>query len=386
MRHSFNGVQDFPQSGFVGRRVSGDSKALVTGAALRTAFGTPQVITIASGSPANSTAYVLRAQDSTNGIDETITTAATDGSASAAELEALIEAAWNANDRLRGAGVATDASGDVVISMNNYLLDLTVTEVGTSVLTITETTAPSAVSAIPFGRWIQLAAPGSGVMRSPTCSTLADVTRAAVTLAITHGGGGAYTVEIAATSPHPGLPGIFEQVAFSAGGSAAATDDAAEAALLAVFPAASGWVITNPSTGSVVLTAPIGWRLQSADPTASAGALTSTDTAAGSLPSIAFVYDPRNEASNQIGVSVTGIAAGRQIPYVIAAPGTVWGVEASGATPTFGGIVYVEFAAGAQNGRPYTVQSATGSRLPLVGLRWYGVDPVDTNVYHILFA
>jgi hypothetical protein len=364
----------------VGRLKSGDPKVIVTGSARPTSAGTAQVITIASGSPANSTAYKLRVVDTAGQLDRTITTAATDGSATADELEALIVTAWNTDFFCSGLGNAIVSGGDVVITMRNYRVDVTITEVDTSVLTITETTAPSAASSVPWGRWVQLLAP-SGGLGGERFQAISAPTKAASALTITHSGGADYTLQIEASPLVPGLLPVSKLVSFSAGASAALTDDAAEAALAAAFPG-TGFVVTNPSAGSVILTAPLGYSLASHSPTASAGDLTVADTAAGALPPLGWVLDTEDVAPLGLGEDVTGEVGGQAITFVRSAPGAVFGVEAPGATPSFGGLVYVETAAGATNGRPYTVQSSTGSRLP-ISSRWQDTDPVDAAVHYL---
>lgn len=373
--------------GAIGRLRSGDPAVIVTDTARPASQGTPQVYTISSGVPSDNTTYGLRVIDEAQDLDETITYP-TDGSAAAGEVEAGLEAAWNANSVLAGIGSATDASGDLVVTMLSHTTDATITgyDAGSiALLTITETTAPSAGTAIPIARWVELLAP-SGVLMGPRYRQISAPTQSVVTLTITHSGGADYSVQIQATPPDgSGLVPIDALVSWSAGGSADLTDAAAETALAAAFPGTGFVASDSGATGTVTLTAPVGWQLSSRNPTASAGALTRADTA-GTLPGpLAFVPDPEMESPTTLGGSVTEVSGGLALPIVRHAPGSVWGVADSGATPSYGGVVYIETAAGANNGRPYTVQSATGTRLalPLSRSRWESVDPQLSSVHYV---
>lgn len=374
----------------VGRIASANLLGLQVSAARPSTAGTPQVYTIASGSPANTTTYGLQVVVNSLLIDETITYT-TDGSATAGEVEAGFAAAWNANPVLFGIGSAEVSGGDLVVTMRDYTTDATLTgsdAASIALLTITETTAPSAASSFPFGRWVQLAAP-SGALREELFSSITAPSQADVELTITHGASATYTVTIQAIQGNAATATpIVKTVTWSAGANADATDAAAVAALEAAF-ALTGFVADAPATGTVTLTAPLGWTLSAWDPSGTGGGgspdLEADVSLPGALPEIAWVLDPMDESPTSIGGDVTAVGAGRPASILRDAPTVIAGVEASGATPTYGGVVYVECAAGVNNGRPYTVQSATGSRYPLptTRSRWYGVDPVLTTVHQI---
>lgn len=373
-RLGFAGNDETLQTVAIGRLRSATSTGVQVTAATPSTPGTVQVLTIASGSPGNETTYSVRFRDTNLGIDETISVT-TDASATAGELETLIGAAYNANPVLAGLGTAVVGS-DVVITMLDYTTDVTATETSAAtVLTITETTAPSAASDFPFGKWAALSA-GSGRLTSAQFGAITDPTRASVTYTITNDASGSYSSLIIAQGPD----GVAsESVSWAGDASAGTTDDNAVAAIEAAF-AQTGMVVTNPSEGSVVLTLPIGWSVSVGFNNASGGSadLSSVVVEPGAVPEIGWVMDPKSDAPNTIGGDVTGIPGGKAAPILLKAAGEIC-VDDPGATITYGGAVFVEAASGATNGRPYTVQSATGSRIQLPKAQAYWVEQEPSN-------
>lgn len=369
------------QTGLLGRLRSGTPQGLQVQSSTPATGGTAQVYTIASGSPSNETEYGLRVVINSLLIDETISFT-TDASATAAELEAGLAAEWNANGVLAGIGTAV-ASTDLVITMLDYTTDATITgsdAASIALLTITETTAPSAASTFAFGRWVQTLAP-SGRLISPRHQAIAAPTQGAVAFTITSDASGSYSAVVIATDSITGAQ-ESEDVSWAGDATPATTYANAEAALEAAFPG-TGFAVGTASN-VVTLTAPLGWDLSVVAVQASGGsaALTTAITEPGALPPIAWVMDPQADAPTTIGGDVTAIAAGKAAPLLMAAGNGEIVVEDPGATITYAGTVYVETAAGATNGRPYTVQSATGTRMPLPKslAYWVGQEPTNANL------
>jgi len=369
------------QTGLLGRVRAGTPQGLQVQSSTPATGGTVQVYTIASGSPSNTTAYGIRVVVASLLIDETISYT-TDGSATAGEVEAGLAAAWNANGVLAGIGTAA-ASTDLVITMLDYTTDATITgsdAASIALLTITETTAPSEASTFPLGRWVQMLAP-SGRLTTPRHQAIAAPTQAAAAYTITSDGSGSYSTVITAANSVTGestnLP-----VSWAGDASPATTYANAEAALLAAF---SGTGFTADTASNVVtLTAPVGWDLAIIVTEASGGSadMTSALTQPGALPPVAWVMDPQADAPTTIGGDVTAIASGKAAPLLTRAGDGDLVVEDPGATITYAGLVYVETASGANNGRPYTVQSATGTRMPLPTslAYWVGQEPTVTSL------
>lgn len=129
--------------------ISHDFLSLVNGSA-----AVANVWTVDPGTAANSTAYGLTVTDYDGNALSSVSITS-DGTATAAEIQAALVAAWNANSVLYGYAVATaGGSNTVVITARNagviYGISVAVTG-GGSGYAATQTTAAANASVIPFG-------------------------------------------------------------------------------------------------------------------------------------------------------------------------------------------------------------------------------------------
>jgi len=96
--------------------------------------------------------------------------------------------------------------------------------------------------------------------------------------------------------------------------------------------------------------------------------------------SLALVLDPADIAPASIGADVTAIPAGRAVTVLKGGRQDV-GVEDPGSAVTFGGIVWVETADGANKGRPYP--SPSPSRQAAIGSEWVRDDEVAADLSYV---
>ena len=365
--------------GKLGRIVSGDHGLRQVYSLIAGGTATAQSFTLTATSPDNTATYTVTVSGGRLDSDRAFSFT-TDASATAAELEAGLLAAWQADAILNGIGSASVASGNLVITIRDpgapsYTFTLTANP---STALALSTSAAAAGSAYPFGRFIRVSDAAS-YPYNQTANLLTAAAGPVLTYTITNDASGTYVGSVSVSDPTGTQSGTF---AFSFAGDASAdtTDDNAVAAFAAIFPSAT---ITNPSTGSVVVSFPIGFVVAPVTTSASGGSAdlaVAFSAATGSAVSLALVLDPADIAPASIGADVTEIPAGRAVTVLKGGRQDV-GVEDPGSAVTFGGIVWVETADGANKGRPYP--SPSPSRQAAIGSEWVRDDEVAADLSYV---
>ena len=365
--------------GKLGRIVSGDHGLRQVYSLIAGGTATAQSFTLTATSPDNTATYTVTVSGGRLDSDRAFSFT-TDASATAAELEAGLLAAWQADAILNGIGSASVASGNLVITIRDpgapaYTFTLTANP---STALALSTSAAAAGSAYPFGRFIRVSDAAS-YPYNQTANLLTAAAGPVLTYTITNDASGTYVGSVSVSDPTGTQSGTF---AFSFAGDASAdtTDDNAVAAFTTIFPNAT---ITNPSTGSVVVSFPVGFVVAPVTTSASGGSADLTvgfSAATGSAVSLALVLDPADIAPASIGADVTAIPAGRAVTVLKGGRQDV-GVEDPGSAVTFGGIVWVETADGANKGRPYP--SPSPSRQAAIGSEWVRDDEVAADLSYV---
>jgi len=365
--------------GKLGRIVSGDHGLRQVYSLIAGGTATAQSFTLTATSPDNTATYTVTVSGGRLDSDRAFSFT-TDASATAAELEAGLLAAWQADAILNGIGSASVASGNLVITIRDpgapsYTFTLTANPSAALALS---TSAAAAGSAYPFGRFIRVSDAAS-YPYNQTANLLTAAAGPVLTYTITNDASGTYVGSVSVSDPTGTASGTFP-FSFSGNANADTTDDNAVAAFTTIFPYAT---ITNPSTGSVVVSFPIGFVVAPVTTSASGGSADLTvafSAATGSVVSLALVLDPADIAPASIGADVTEIPAGRAVTVLKGGRQDV-GVEDPGSAVTFGGIVWVETADGANKGRPYP--SPSPSRQAAIGSEWVRDDEVAADLSYV---
>jgi len=365
--------------GKLGRIVSGDHGLRQVYSLIAGGTATAQSFTLTATSPDNTATYTVTVSGGRLDSDRAFSFT-TDASATAAELEAGLLAAWQADAILNGIGSASVASGNLVITIRDpgapaYTFTLTANP---STALALSTSAAAAGSAYPFGRFIRVSDAAS-YPYNQTANLLTAAAGPVLTYTITNDASGTYVGSVSVSDPTGTQSGTFA-FSFSGNASADTTDDNAVAAFTTIFPNAT---ITNPSTGSVVVSFPVGFVVAPVTTSASGGSADLTvgfSAATGSAVSLALVLDPADIAPASIGADVTAIPAGRAVTVLKGGRQDV-GVEDPGSAVTFGGIVWVETADGANKGRPYP--SPSPSRQAAIGSEWVRDDEVAADLSYV---
>lgn len=312
---------------------------------------TAQVSTCTVGaSPSSSATYAYKLAWSN--LSRTISVT-TDASATQAELSALLLAALKADPFVAGIGTYTEASNVITHTFKpGIVVTLTKVTDADSKLTLATPTAAAEAPSYPFGRFVVLGAPLSG-LRNPTAALPTTPTLSSFVMNITHGASAAYSHTFLVKTPSGGT--LTAIISFSAGGSVAATGAAAvSAAESAGFTAVAATPVG--SDVAVTVTLPTGPDYMGGIATSAAGgggspAMDIDTVVAAVAPGVmALVPDPNDE--NQAGTTPnTAVSGGTVVPALVAGAQLV--VLDPGASVTFGDPVYVEFTAGSTLGRPY---------------------------------
>ena len=339
-----------------------------------TAVSTGQNTLFDIGSPANTTAYTYTFACADLPSTQTITVT-TGGSATAAELAALISAAIDANSTLGGiiaVKAFENAGADLRITYHRGLAAVTVTATGSSTGVTITNTAAGAGTAATFGRFMALGDSASlGDNR-----TLAPLTAAAgpvITVTIVVDSNGDTFADVYAT-PDGATP--VTAVNYTAVTDTATTVPVAVAAYEAAFPLATVTGVTG--TGVITIALPVGVGVSPISATASGSSTISVSAVAGSaVPVVRMVLDPGDEVPASIGADVTATPVDGLILGLSSLHGEV-GAEFDAAI-TFGGRVYVETADGANKGRPYVAPSPSRFALGANAsdAHWIRQDEVD---------
>lgn len=361
----------YPVAVGVGRFVT-SLPGVVTLAALRTSWGTTRVLNMTVGTATNPFAYIIRGRSTGNDWTEaSFTTSATTDTA----LRNGLIAAWNANAVLRGLALAASGSGvsidwTAVTEGAAGFLEVEIVANSNSALgTPTVTTAGADAVETPFGRYVNLTAPN-------TYAHLTALAGPTITYTLTYAASDTASASIIAQAPDGTLT-TFSVSGVATGADLPAFLAAYNAALTAAL-AGTGATVTTASP-TIVVAFPVGWVIATSESAATPTSDVTNVVAAGSaVPSLALVVDDQGQSPTTIGSTVTGYAAGKAALLLRTGPGSRLAVENPGTTPTFGGAVYVETAAGDNLGRPYTAPSPSRVRHP--SHTWVLLDSVSPSL------
>lgn len=365
---------DFPKV-LLGRKCRGNETQDRRTSALNSAAATPQITTINVTAAANSTTYGVRVAQAKLGISELVEVA-TDSSATPAELTALILAGILANPIIGAAATATSPTSTTVrLTATNggtdFAFTVTFPTNPATALTQTATQAAANLTSYYMGRACERVGilPGNWTVRH-----VQPLTGPTATYTVTYAGGATYSGTISLVDGFGVVQADIPWTA-AAGGNLAAALANIDTALTAALPS----TFTVDSTGSpdVVITAPPGWTIVQASAAATAGAMTSAIVAGDTVPTYFYVRDPMDSAPirGQTDSEIL-IQPGTAVPIVEGGAGW-WGADAPG-TVTAGARVYVETAAGDDQGKFTDTESQTTA--PFIGGQWIFTDAVDTTV------
>tara|TARA_Y100000592_G_scaffold4422_1_gene6382 strand:- start:445 stop:1509 length:1065 start_codon:yes stop_codon:yes gene_type:complete len=332
-----------------------------------------QISTVTVNSAQNSTLYSLDILPP--GYESAIVVSFTsDGSATTTEIAAGLAAAVDADAAASG-WFDTGAVSNVLTLTGQapgIVVSVSSSAASASDLTIAVATAAASGGSYSFGHVVNLAtfdsASGAWNVSAPAMPAAATAV-----LSCTHAGSASYGVQFEATNINTGAVVVPNAIAFSAGGSASATAAAAVSAIDAIYGTGATTTSVDGSTITITITSTLPNSISSVvtAPTASGGggseslSVTSINPAGDFLRSgVVMDYDVTPSAS--FGVSPTATQAGDAVS--VAEAGLSVFVADPGVAVTAGAAVYVETAAGANQGRVYTASSATRYLLP--GASW----------------
>lgn len=305
--------------------------------------------TVAS-SPGNSTTYSFRVAWANLSRLISVTT---DGSATQAELSALILAALKADPYVAGIGTYTEASN--VITMTFKVgITATLTEVADpdSKITLATTTAAAAAPSYPFARFVTVGAPVSG-SDNPSAALPTAPTPSGFNLDLVWASSTTFTVNFSVIDPDGNIVAVNTE--FAGGASATAAGAAAVTALeaaLSGLDATAGTAVGTAITVAVTLPTGYNFALEMSVSTDTAATADIDDVVRYTAPGLmGLVLNPGDQ--NQEGVDAdTSLVGGTIVPVLTQGAEVV--VLDPGASVTYGTPVYVEFTSGATRGRPYT--------------------------------
>lgn len=362
----------------LGRRASGNQYPEVLTSGICTDPGLPQISTITAGGAGNEATYSVKVVCTRFGISETVSVT-TDASGTAAELATLIYDALRGNGLIGAVATITKPTATTVRLTGarpgaDYAFAVTFPTNPSTHLSVATGQPASDWADFYFGRAV---AQGSGAQADQLyLGAPEELTGPVLTLAVTHGTTPTFAGTILATAP----TGVQTVAPWTAtGGVDLAADLAAiDAAITAVLPAYFSVATSSPN---IVITAPPGWTLLSVDlaATGSGAAISAAYTAGDAVPNYFVIRDPLNQnyARGETDGTIR-VLPGQTIP-VIKSGGNVYGVPtpASG-TVTDGAPVYVETAAGSDNGKLLVTPTLTSALLK--GTSWRYTDTVDTTL------
>jgi len=358
--------------GKLGRIVSGDHGLRQVYSLIPGGTATAQSFTLTATSPDNSATYTVSVSggrlDSARSFSFT-----TDASATAAELEAGLLAAWEADAILNGIGSASVASGNLVITIRDpgapaYTFALSANP---STALALSTSAAAAGSAYPFGRFVAVSdAPSYPYNQTADLLTAAAGPVLTTTIAVDTDGD---TFVLAVF-----YNGTLVSMTWDADTDTATTVPIAVAAIEAALPDATVSGVTG--TGVITIAFAVGETVAVANASAQGSSTISNSVAAGDDPvELALVLDPADIAPASIGADVTEIPAGRAVTVLKGGRQDV-GVEDPGEAIAFGGIVWVETADGANKGRPYASAAPSRQKVADTAAKWVRDDEVSPDL------
>lgn len=328
------------------------------------------------GGAENSETYTLTFASAALPETQTVTVE-TDSDATAQELGDLIQAAIEGNATLGGLITEIErpsgATQDVRIRYHAGDPAVTVTATANpgDHIVVTNTAAAAGVEA-PLGRfWTPSDGPSYGDNR--ILSRLSESSGPVSTVTITVNADGDTFADVYAT---PGAASPVTAVGYDADTDLATTVPVAVVAYKAAFPQAE--VEGNTATGVITIELPVGFEIAPISNSAAGTSTIDTSVAAGDdAQMLRFILSPGDEVPETIGAEVTGIRAGSPIPALRSLHGEV-GAEHPDESIDFGGDVWVETAAGADNGRPFA--TATPTRQKAQGAYWIRQDESDPEL------
>jgi hypothetical protein len=374
--------QTTPVYAAVGRLVSGNIYAAILLAAMSADIAVPQVTTVNVTGATNSSTYSMRVVATGEGwgfsVDRTVEYPS-DGSATQQEIADGLAAAARADAQLGVVANAVAGTNNLALTCTRggsaYTFTVTFPSNPSSNLTSTATTAAADAPTYYIGRCAEVVG-SSGP--NPTVQPVQPLSPATLAYAVTHGAGATYAGTFTVQDPE----GIEQSSPWSAsaGANLAATLTAINGAITTQVAAITGAVVAT-SSPNVTLSLPLGWGSIVPLTTSATGgggspAMTATATEGDAVPAYLFIRDPQDQAPirGQPTNTIATVDGGqpRMIPVVIGG-GLNWAAEiASGATCTPGAQVYVETAAGANQGRITPTPSTTAApmrtrtRVPVV--------------------
>lgn len=328
-----------------------------------------QISTVTVDSAQNATLYSLDILPP--GYESPIVVSYTsDGTATTTEIAAGLAAAVDADAAASG-WFDTGAVSNVLTLTGQALgivVSVSSSAASASDLTIAVATAAASGGSYSFGHVVNLvtfdSASGAWNVSAPAMPAAGTLV-----LACTHAGSASYSVQVAARNINTGVVALPNAISFAAGGSASATAAAAVVAADGIFGAGSTVTSVAGSDITITITAPLPNEFSDivTAPTASGGGGSESLGVTSMTPAGAFLrsgvvmdYDVTPSAS--FGVSPTATQAGDAVS--VAEGGLSVFVSDPGVAVTAGAAVYVETAAGANQGRVYTASSATRYLLP----------------------
>lgn len=383
---------DQPLALSVGRLYDPGSTIPRTLSGVRSTVGTSELWRIAVTTATSGFTYQIRGRrnNTVTGSGEWRTVEFTTSTTAPADLRDGLFAAWNADSVLAGVATASAASSGTAIDFTAITpgvaggFDVEIVANSNSALAApSEITAGADTAETAFGTYALIDGRGrSGNVDRPQYSPLSPLAGAVMTLTPTHAA--SQTVFYSFTAEAQTAPGVREQATYS--GSSIATG-ANLAALIANIEAdlttqldGTGAEISNDGT-DITVEFPVGFTvLPGAQAGGSGGADLTISTVAGdnapNPASVVFVYDDGTETPATIGGTVTGYAGDRSAGLfrggcrvVAAAPPT---------SPSVGGIVWIETAAGSNLGRPYATPAP--SRFAHASHAWEQADTVNADI------
>lgn len=343
------------------------------------------VYRIAIAGAENSETYSAQFVVAKNGTDifTRTVTAETDGSATQTELRDALDAAILADELLMQALVTDNPTdpGTNLLDVNfkaGWTATITFPLNPTTDLSVSTQTAAVAAPTFSYGYVYRRVSGPSGQppgRRSEGIQALAEVNGPVLTYTITNDASGAYSGTISLSDPSGAASGTYP-FSFSGDASAATTDANAVAAFEALFPTAT---VTNPSTGSVVISWPVGYVAIPVTTVATGGsadlAVAVTDSGDAAPDLLLCVDEGRTAPATSLDGSPTDVTGPNATTNPLAAQSsdktTQWTVPYTEAV-SLGGDVWVESAAA---GRGTCVATPTPTCIYFGDAEFVSVDP-----------
>lgn len=373
----FGALNRLPLSPGLGRLVKGNTYAAQIESALDGEGGLAQVTTISIGGAENASLYSILVTSAELGISALVSF--TTASTSVEALRNGLIAAWNASPYAGSIATVSAASASIVVTGNLPGAAFTLSFPSNPTTDLTQSTgqAATAYAAYLYGRFVQPLSWASSTyqLNQAYIGHLAAVSGPTINLALTYATTGNATVAMFLQGPDGNVSQVPATWAY--GGNLAAALAAGKVAIDAALATAGISAVAVVASPDLDIALPVGYRIVSVDASVEGvgNDIVATSDAGDAPPaSCPIVMDPGTNGQ-YVGSATTGVTnalPGQPIALLTGGDQEIY-VEDPGAAITYGSVVYVESAAGANNGRPYTVASATRFAHPTA--RWVGADP-----------